>query len=474
MRLCLVSLVVAGLSALVLEPQPVFDPYAWLIWGRELSGFDLDTGAAVAPSWKPLPALVCALLAPLGDAAPAAWVILARAGFVAMVLLAARLALALVPGAGRARRWAVAGGAIVVALLLFDTVTPVVRQFHGGLSEPLCAAFVLAAALAFVERRLGRVLVFLALAACLRPEALVVLALYGAWLWRRDRRLAAVAPGAIAGVALLWLVPDLIGSGDALSGAERARAGGVEPLDAAEALGNALAMPLWAVWAGAAWALVQAHRRGERPPLQIAAAAGVWVAIVAAMAVAGYAGIPRFVLPAVMPVAVIGVAGLVDLAAVLAEPDRRRSPALAAAAVVLLAGVLVQTALRIADLPGDLDGAEQRGEIVAGAARLGERLGPERLMACGRIYVSDSRARTGLAWGLQSGMDRIYVLPPKTPLRAGTVALGPDRASVVAQHVEAAGDVLGAARGWTAYRLPCQGVASPSATVAGAASGAAR
>ncbi|MQA76341.1 MAG: hypothetical protein GEU88_18775, partial [Solirubrobacterales bacterium] len=68
----------------------VYDPWAWLVWGREVVDLDLDTGAG--PSWKPLPVLVTTLLSPAGDAAPALWMLIARAGWLAAIALAWRLA----------------------------------------------------------------------------------------------------------------------------------------------------------------------------------------------------------------------------------------------------------------------------------------------------------------------------------------------------------------------------------------------
>ena len=51
-------------ASLLLPSQPSYDPLAWLIWGRELAHFQLDT--AGGPSWKPLPVFVTALFAPFG------------------------------------------------------------------------------------------------------------------------------------------------------------------------------------------------------------------------------------------------------------------------------------------------------------------------------------------------------------------------------------------------------------------------
>ena len=90
-------------------------------------------------------------------------------------------------------------------------------------------------------------------AALLRPEAWPLLAVYGVWLWRaRARGCAAGSSRGAVAVPALWLVPDLLGSGDALTGAERAREATGAPLhEAVEALGRALEMPL-AVALGAA------------------------------------------------------------------------------------------------------------------------------------------------------------------------------------------------------------------------------
>ncbi len=78
LRLALVALAAAAVSALLVAPAPSYDPWSWLLWGREVAGGTLST--AEGPAFKPLPVAVCALLSALGAAAPAAWVLLARAG----------------------------------------------------------------------------------------------------------------------------------------------------------------------------------------------------------------------------------------------------------------------------------------------------------------------------------------------------------------------------------------------------------
>jgi hypothetical protein len=73
----------------VIAPAPSYDPWAWLLWGREIAHGTLST--AEGPAFKPLPVAATALLTPLGGAAPVVWVIVARAGTVLAVVLGFRL-----------------------------------------------------------------------------------------------------------------------------------------------------------------------------------------------------------------------------------------------------------------------------------------------------------------------------------------------------------------------------------------------
>src|SRR5258707_7212296 len=63
-----VALVVSGLWLLV-SRQPTYDPYAWLIWGRQIGDGTLDTVAG--PSWKPLPVMLSTPFSWLGHYAAA-------------------------------------------------------------------------------------------------------------------------------------------------------------------------------------------------------------------------------------------------------------------------------------------------------------------------------------------------------------------------------------------------------------------
>ena len=193
------ALALAALS--LLAPYALaFDPLAWLVWGRETTRLALDT--ASGPSWKPFPVLFTTPFALAGDAAPALWLIVARAG--GLLALAGAYALAARLGG----RWAGVAAAAVMALSpwwVFNTAL--------GNSEGLLAAAVVWAVLAHLAGHRRAALALITAAALMRPEAWPFLAAYGIWLWRDDRRAVLVAA---ALVPLLWFGPDVIGAGGAL------------------------------------------------------------------------------------------------------------------------------------------------------------------------------------------------------------------------------------------------------------------
>src|SRR3954452_12653673 len=87
-RTAVVVLVLAGLSFLM-PSAPTYDPWSWIIWGREILHLDLST--VDGPSWKPLPILFTTPFALFGSLAPDLWLFVARAGAIAGVVFAYRL-----------------------------------------------------------------------------------------------------------------------------------------------------------------------------------------------------------------------------------------------------------------------------------------------------------------------------------------------------------------------------------------------
>lgn len=448
-------LALAGASLLVAD-EPVYDAWSWLVWGRELAhlGVDLTTG----PSWKPLPVLLSAPLSLAGDAAPQLWLVLVRGAWLLSLVLAAGLALDLTAGRPRALRAAAAAFAVAGLVLLADDVTHWSRQVAGGMSEPLVVAFVLGAVRAALARRARTALVLGALAALVRPEALPLLALYGLWCWRADPRTRPIALAAALAVPALWLAPELwsVDRG----AAQRAQTETSDPL---EALGWALVLPLAVAWPLALGAL------GDRRARVLGAGALAWIAIVAAMTLAGFAGLPRFMAPAAAIVCVLGGAGLAALLAV------RPRPALLALVLPALALTAIGLPGRVAEVPhawrsaARISDSHDRLRAVAGA------IGRERLLACGRLATSDALVRTALAWELDVALTDVVSFG-EAPRLSGAFVVGLQASPGLRQDVRATATPVARSGEWSVYSIDCPATASASPPAASSAgvSGATR
>src|SRR5947208_3883659 len=85
-------IVVAALSAAVLPTVPSYDPWSWIVWGKEVTDPHLSFVVSGGPSWKPLPFLFTTLWGPFDSAPPTLWVITARVGGLLGLWAAWRLA----------------------------------------------------------------------------------------------------------------------------------------------------------------------------------------------------------------------------------------------------------------------------------------------------------------------------------------------------------------------------------------------
>ena len=366
---------IAFASLLLVDPAPSYDGWAWLLWGREVAGGGLST--LDGPAFKPLPVAVCALLAPLGSAAPWLWVVLVRVAALVAAWLAYRLAHRLAGGSQTAGVLAAAGVLLCGALPALSAA---------GSEPALVVALALGGAAAWREERFGIALACAVGCALLRVEAWPFLAVAGVLLWRRrpcDRpRLAALA----LLVPAAWLVPELIGSGDPLRSGTRARIPNpgqpaLADLPALAALQAAVALPLWPLWAGVG--VLIARRAGAA--LAPAAAGAVWIAIVALMAQAGFSGEPRYALPGAALIALSGAAGLVPAAS-----GRARLPDLTLAAAVTLMAVAATP--RLADLSAVRTAQAYQWRLAGDLAEAVDAAGGrEAVLACGRPYVGRLR-----------------------------------------------------------------------------------
>jgi hypothetical protein len=387
---------VAALS-LLLPSQPTFDPWAWLVWGREVAFLDLDTTSG--PSWKPLPVAFTVVYAPLGkigDGVPGAvWIVTARAFGLLALALAAKVAARL--AGPRRRAQMVAGG---VAALAFVLTPQWLRYMAHGNEPPMALAFLLLAIDRHLDGRRDHAAIALFLACLLRPEIFPFLAAYAAYAWRADPDVRRLIVGLFVGLPLLWLGPEWIGSGDPLSAGDQARS---EPpwslslreqpwLEALRRGDRLVGLPLEL---GALVAVGFAVRTRERVVLALAAAAVLWLAMIAVMTEAGFSGNSRYFLPALVLVCVlagVGAANLVTLP----------RPVWAQAAAGIAIAVLVFPYVRDREegLEAQARNARKRADLHRDLHRAVERLGVDAVVRRGGPNVNRGFV-TRMAWELK-------------------------------------------------------------------------
>ena len=380
----------AALAALsLLLPWALaFDPQVWVAWGHDAFHGHLDTRGG--PTWKPLSVLATTLLAPLDRDAEPVWAAIGRMG----ALLALWTAYAL--GERLAGRLAGIVAAVVMALSPWWLLNGALANSEGWL-----AAAVLGSVLAHLAGHRRAALALGVAAGLLRPEVWPFLGLYGLWLWREGDRVAP-ALGFVV-VAFGWLLPDALGTDGLFAAGSTARktasAGSAQlesvPFlavlwDAVDQLGIA-AVPL-AVAALVPW------RRADPALRGLALAGAAYVLIVAVSAQAGFAGNPRYLVPAEALFCVLAGAG----AARVPRP-------LAVVLLVMLAGFSVGHVRR--DLDSIAWRAEQRQNLDVAIERAG---GLRALEACGNVQ-SGFYWRALVSSRLHVGIDHLDL--PRDPTR---------------------------------------------------------
>src|SRR3954447_8507375 len=213
-------LVVAGCLAvaaltLLLPTTPTYDPWAWILWGREIAHLDLT--APGGPWWKPLPILFTTPFSLFGlHVAPFLWVWIARAGGLLARATAYRIAPRLV-GQG----WYGVLAGVAAGLALFSSFK-FVRDAALGNSEALLAGLALWAFERHLDGRRDHALYLAFAAALLRPEVWPFLGVYGLWLWFKEPRLRLRMVILAALIPALWFLPEWWGSGDPFRAGSRA------------------------------------------------------------------------------------------------------------------------------------------------------------------------------------------------------------------------------------------------------------
>jgi hypothetical protein len=334
------AVVIAVLSD-VLDPSTAsYDPWSWIIWGREIAHGHLNTHGG--PAWKPLPVLFTAPFGFLGRTAPDAWIVTARVSCLLALVAAFALARRIV-GPGRLGIAAGVAAALGLVLVAGASRTAIMATSEG---------FLVLGTLRAVDRHLAgepRRAFAWGLVACLvRPEPWPLLALYGLWLWRKQLLGLPVVLAAGAGLLAIWFLPDLWGSGDLLRSIQRA---GKADLTSYARLGRPWlaashdvgGLPPAAALGGLAAGLVLARGPRARTFRLLLAGTLAWAGLVVLGVAGGFAGSPRYLFGVAALLTVLGAAGgALALRSAVAFAERsgrlRLAPAgaLAAAALALV------------------------------------------------------------------------------------------------------------------------------------------
>jgi hypothetical protein len=474
-------LAVSGLT-LLYPTTPTYDPWAWILWGREIVHLDLVTEGG--PSWKPFPMLFTVPFSLVGhDAAPYLWVWVARAGGLFGCAMAYRMAHRLIGGGAYG---AIAGVCAFAALLSSNKF---VRDAALGNSEPMLAGIALWAFERHLDGRRDHALYLGVAAALMRPEAWPFLGLYGLWLWFRDPYLRARLVAFAVLVPAVWFLPEWWGSGDPLRAGARANAPnpGSAAFDDIPALAvlhrftrvTIAPVELGTIVAVAYAAVLWHRRRAEGVTLALTAGGLAWALLVAVMTQAGFAGNQRYMIVTTAVVCVLAGVGTVRVLQGVEWLARRwvsprRAPLVVAGAILL--GLLAGSPTIVAKVDNE---ARVRGGLEHEAylwhdlkGLIDESGGQDALLACGGVYSGPFQTQM-VAYelgihGIQVGWK--ITPPPGVTFRTRTVPDGP----LVTKPTDDRYRLVGTNGKWRLLTVPPEGrtecpKASPYAPTSGTA-----
>ncbi|MDQ6778391.1 MAG: hypothetical protein M3071_19715 [Actinomycetota bacterium] len=441
--LVLASLAFGALS-LLYPSTPSYDPWGWLLWGREILHLNLNTVGA--NTFKPLPVLFTLPFAVFGKAQPDLWVVIARGGMIFAVVMAFRLAARITIwfGASPAGRHGisrlVAYGPAVLAGSLAGFIVLISPQYirNGslGYSECLGAALVLLAIDRHLDDKPRQTFIIGFFPALDRPEIWPFWGLYGLYLWHRDPAARKLIVALFALVPALWFLPEYWGSGHFFRGVQH----DLHPTPGAPAytkcpfctemrnavyisllrttivagvlaLGSAIAVrrALRRRTSGFGTALREQAHRPEGIVLALALLALVWFLEISIMTQYGFSGNQRYMIIGGAPVMVVGgvAVGLVAwklgqlLGRLIGPPPGAAVAVLAVGAAFLFYPTWAANKFHVGPLNRALHyQAELRYDLSALIRRAG---GAKAVLACGRVETENFQVPM-VAWylGVQS------------------------------------------------------------------------
>jgi len=455
LAMALGSLLLGSLS-LLYPSTPSYDPWGWLLWGREILHLKLNTVGA--NSFKPLPVLFTLPFALFGKAQPDLWLAVGRSGAIFAVAMAFRLAARLTlwfgpakDGSWTASRLISYGPAILAGAIAAISVVlapEYVRDAAIGYSEDLGAGIVLLAVDRHLDDKPRQAFVLGFFPALDRPEIWAFWGLYGLYLFRRDPGARKLVVALFAAVPCLWFLPELWGSGHIFRGVNQA----LHPHNGAASFSKCpyctelraashsvlsrVKITVALIAAGAAFSIWRALRRrtsglaaavreqAHRPEgivLVMAVVGILWFLEITAMTQAGFSGNTRYLIIGGALVLVVGAVGWGVLALKLGQLLARRIRPATGAAVAVLA--LTAAFLVFPDWVGTHFKARSlnhalryQAELRADVSKIIHRAGGARkVLACGSVETENYEVPM-VAWYL--GVESIDVAdepPPPTP-----------------------------------------------------------
>jgi hypothetical protein len=334
-------LVAAILFVVISGMRPSYDAYGWLVWGRQVLHWNLDTNGA--PSWKPLTFLFTLPYALFGPAQMWLWMVTEVAGALAGSVFAARIAYRLT-GRSPTRRYAPLAAGAFAGIGLLGT-QGYWQQVIIANSDPMIISLCLGAIDAALSKRPRLALGALWLASLGRPEVWPFLLGYAVWAWFRVPSMRALAAVGIASIPVLWFSVPILTSkswthpGD-LALHQKTIIHGNKFTGVFSRWIDLYEWPMQvAALAGVAFAVI----RRDRDPLLLLGLALAWVLVEIGFALHGWSAVPRYLLE---PAAITVVLAATAVGRALATPPN--ASALFSwggpIAVVLLLAALVQPA----------------------------------------------------------------------------------------------------------------------------------
>jgi hypothetical protein len=300
----------SALLVVVSDMRPSYDGFGFLVWGKQVLHWNLNTDGA--PSWKPLPFLFTLPYAVAGAGQMWLWMGTAVAGAVLGAVFAARVAFHLtgVGGDGVGRRFApyVAGAFAGLGVLGINTYAHLVLIAN---SDALIVAALLAAIDCHLIGRRRLAFGMLVLASLGRPEAWVFAGLYGLWLmWTvRTPSMWLMVIGGLVFIPVFWFsIPALTSKSWFISGDlalnQQTVIHGNKIIGVVSRFRSLYELPMQL--AGLIGVVLAVLRR-DRSTLLIVAAALLWLVIEVAFAYHGWSAVSRYMIePAAVMIAVAG------------------------------------------------------------------------------------------------------------------------------------------------------------------------